>query len=197
MLTSSRLELLYINLLHSYSPSLMSEFHFHSILWEQIDGICAHFALILTRSRFRLLKRQFSQIYYRVMALDWCRNFIYAQYILRKNWWNLTKFCILGRSRMGFLHVYFYKFVTELRPKVWLISEFRFCSISWEILDRFWPKLAYALMLTTSRAQIIKIFDTQYLDKFEFWHITFILFWGYATTTFHLNLQCLRLHAKI
>ena len=74
------------------------------ISWEQIDGIWPNFAyaLILTRSRLGLL--QFSQIYNRVMALDWCRNFVSAQY-LETDWRNLTEVCIhvliLKRSCLG------------------------------------------------------------------------------------------------
>ena len=53
---------------------------------------------------------------------------------LEANWWNLTKF-VLGRSRMGSLHVYFCKFVTELWPviNVWIC----FGSIFWKLLDWF------------------------------------------------------------
>ena len=55
------------------------------------------FALILKRSRLRLLRFRFSQSHNRVMALEWCQNFVSSEYplnILKINWWNLTKFCM-------------------------------------------------------------------------------------------------------
>ena len=56
-------------------------FCFRSISWEKIDGVWPNFAyaLILT-----IVTRQFLQTYNRVMSLDWCWNFIAAQYLENK-----------------------------------------------------------------------------------------------------------------
>ena len=68
------------------------------------------------------IKHQFSFIYNRVMALEWCQNFVSAQYLENE----LMEFdeasfacaSILTAFRLGLLHVNFHKLTTELWPLI-------------------------------------------------------------------------------
>ena len=95
----------------------MPEFYFHSISWEQIDGLRPKFAygLVVTSSRLRLL-RENSCKFITVMALEWCQDFVSTQYFE-------NKFMEFGQV----LHMHWYwqhlgcdfdKFITELWPLI-------------------------------------------------------------------------------
>ena len=89
-------------------------------------------------------------IFNRVMALDWCCNFVYALYlvdqlmdfdkILYKHWywWNVVK---------DNYKLFFFIFQRSYGP--WLMSEFCFHLISWEQIDGFWWNLVYAVWWLT------------------------------------------------
>ena len=86
------------------------------------------------------------------MALDWCQNFVNAQYlvdqlmdydkILKMHWYwqNVHK----DNYKLFFI-------IFQLSFSPWLMSEFRLCSISWELICGFWSKFVYALILTRCR----------------------------------------------
>ena len=131
----------------------MSEFRFHSVSWERIDGIWPSFAytLILTTSGLGLLHVNFHKLITRVMASD--IRILFPLNILRTNWWNLTKFCIcidMTRSRLGLLHVNFHKFLT-----LWPLIDVR---ILFPLrIDGIGPSFAYALIWTTSGLGLLHI----------------------------------------
>ena len=93
-----------------------------------------------------------SQIYNRVMALNWCLKFVSAQYLenesmeldqvlyMHWNWQDLGWNC-------------YSSILTNLLQSYdpWLMSEICFRSVSWEWIDGIWPSFAYALKLTRSR----------------------------------------------
>ena len=84
--------------IYNYGPWLMSEFCFRSISWEWIDEIWPNFAYAFILTRFRLgllglLRVSFRKFIAELWPLIDVRISIPLS-ILRKNWWNLTKFCI-------------------------------------------------------------------------------------------------------
>ena len=103
----------------------------------------------------------FSFIFNRVMALDWCRNFVYAQYLqLWTNRWILINFCKcididnVGKDSYNLFFVIF-----QLSYGPWLMSEFYFHFISWEQIDGFWWKFVYAALWLTH--EIFPNFSTE------------------------------------
>ena len=93
----------------SYGSWSISEFHFRSVSWEQIYGIWPNFAyvFILTASRLGLLDVSFHEFLTRVMTLDWCQNFVSAQYlenklmeVLHLYWQHLDWYCYMLISLM-------------------------------------------------------------------------------------------------
>ena len=102
----------------------MSEFHFHSISWERIDGIWPDFAsaLILTRSRLGMLRVSFCKFIRELWPLIDVK-ISFPLNILRQQvngiW---PKFAyalgILTRSRLELLRVSFHKLITQLQPLI-------------------------------------------------------------------------------
>ena len=84
------------------------------------------------------------------MALDWCRNFVYAQYlvdqlmhfdnILLMHWYWQN----VGKDSYNLFFVSF-----QLSYGPWLMSEFYFHLISWEQIDGFGWNFVYALLWLT------------------------------------------------
>ena len=100
-----------------------------------------HYTFILGKRWIGLLLVSFSQIFNRITTHDWCQNFDSAQYLENKS----TEFDQILHVHLTWEDVgwdyytfVFCKFLTEFGT--WLISEFRFRSISWELQDAFWPK---------------------------------------------------------
>ena len=105
-----------------------------------------------------IVTHQFSSIYNREMALEWCRNLVFAQYLENK----LMEFDQI-------LHMHwcwqdlgwdcYASIFANLQQSygLWLISEFRFRSISLEWIHGIWPNVAYALILTTSRMGLLRV----------------------------------------
>ena len=72
---------IFANLQQSYSPWLSSELGYHSISRERIDGIETILHMFLVDQIYvGITTRQCSQIYNTVVALDYCQNFVSAQY---------------------------------------------------------------------------------------------------------------------
>ena len=92
------------------------------------------YALILIISILGLLCIHFLSIRYRVTPLEWCQ-FSFLLSILITNWWNLTKFWY-WQPRLGFLCVSVFANLQQGYGP-WFMSEFRFHSISWEIVTEF------------------------------------------------------------
>ena len=65
-------------------PLFGVRFFLCSISCELICGFRSNFvcALILTKCRLGMIEQYVSFIFNRVMALDWCRYFVYAQYLV-------------------------------------------------------------------------------------------------------------------
>ena len=104
------------NLQHGYCPCLLSEFCFHSISCEQIDGIWTNFAYALTstRSRLGLLHVNFCK-FTTVMTLGYCQKFVSAQYLcewINGIWSNFAYAFTLTRFKFRCLHVNCHKFST-------------------------------------------------------------------------------------
>ena len=64
-----------------------------------------------------------------------------------------------------YIKVWGVKSINQQSYDPWLMSEFCFRSISWEILYGFWPNLAYASILTTCR------FTLSHKLQIQFWSV--------------------------
>ena len=100
----------------------MSEFCFRSISWEQIDGTWLNFAyaLILTRSRFGLLRVHFPKFITELwpfidVRISFPLNILRRIDGIRPNF---AYALILIRSRFGLLSVNFHELITELWPLI-------------------------------------------------------------------------------
>ena len=84
----------------------------------------------------------------RVLALDWCKMW----FSFGTNGWILIKFCIfidIYKIRVVSNAHYFWSIFNCYGP--WSMSEFWLCSISCELICRFWTNFVYALILTRRR----------------------------------------------
>ena len=97
-----------------------------------------------------MIEQYFSFIFNRVMALDWCRNFVYAPYFVDQLM-DFDKFLLMHWYWQN-VHKDNYKlfFITfQLSYGPWLMSEFCFHLISWEQIDGFWWNFVYAVLWLT------------------------------------------------
>ena len=75
---------IFANLQQGYGPWFMSEFRFHSISWEIVTEFHKILHMHWYWKHLDLDCFQFSQINNKVMTLDWCWNFVSAQYLWNK-----------------------------------------------------------------------------------------------------------------
>ena len=107
-----------------------------------------------------MIEQYFSFIFNRVMIPDWCRNFVYAQYlvdqlmdfdnILLMHWYWQN----VGKDNDKLFFVIF-----QLSNGPWLMSEFYFHLISWERFNGFWWNFVYAVLWPTH--EIFPNFSTE------------------------------------
>ena len=81
------------------------------------------------------------------MFLDW------NQFIMRMNWWYLTKVCISIDTSKVWVGIVTCRFL-QIYNGPWFLSEF---TISWERIDGFQPNFAYILVLTRSRLVLLHV----------------------------------------
>ena len=130
----------------SYGPWYTPKFHFRSLSWEQINRISLNFiyAFILTRSTLGVMALDFfSQICKRVMALDWCQNYVTTQYSEK-----LRPFTACLALQRGFIQILW---------QFWIMPKFRFRSISWEKFDRNSPNYICGFVLTRSSLGLLHV----------------------------------------
>ena len=154
---------IYINFhkfITSYGSWWMSEFCYCSISWEQIDRIWPYFAyaLILSRSRSGLLHINFCKFIMELWPLVNVR-ISFPLNILGTNW--------LEFDHIFHMHWYWQDLGWDCCTSIftyllqsydpWLMPEFHYSSISWEIINRIWPNFVYALILKTSRLGLLHI----------------------------------------
>ena len=74
----------FLSILNSVMALVWRQIFLCSISCELICGFRSNFvyALILTKCRLGMIEQYVSFIFNRVMALDWCRYFVYAQYLV-------------------------------------------------------------------------------------------------------------------
>ena len=88
--------------------------------WSNLTKFCT--CIDIDKIKDKIVTRQFSQIYNRVIALDWCQNFVSAQYPsweqIDRIWPNFAYALILTWSRLGLLRINFREFIKELWPLI-------------------------------------------------------------------------------
>ena len=111
----------------------------------------------------------------RVMALDSHQKLVSAEYLENKlaefhqilhmhtYWHDLSLDCYMS----FFTHLY-----QSYSP--WFTPEFRFCSISWEQIDRISPNSIYAFILTRSTLGLLLIIFRTFVP--EEWHLIYVEF---------------------
>ena len=102
------------------------------------------------------------------MSLEWHQNFVSAQY-LEKKWMEF--------DRILLMHWYWQHVAWDCQAPIfvnslqsygpWMMSEFRFCSISWVCINGFWPNFADALILTTSSLGLLSIHFRQFVTELQ------------------------------
>ena len=96
---------------------------------QNLTKFCIH--IIIDKIYVEIVKRHFSQICYRVTALDWRQNWVLAQY-LENEYTELTqnlytqKVIINTRSILGFVKRHFFAILQQSCGH-WLTPEFGFC----------------------------------------------------------------------
>ena len=107
-----------------------------------------------------MIEQYFSFIFNRVMALDWCRNFVYAPYFVDQLM-DFDNFLLMHwywqNVRKDSYKLFFITFQLSYGP--WLMSEFCFHLISWEQIDGFWWNFVYAVLWLTH--EIFPNFSTE------------------------------------
>ena len=114
-----------------------------------------------------MIEQYFLFIFNRIMALDWCWNFVYAQYLVHQ---------LMEFNKILYMHWYWpnvgkdnYKLffvISQLSYGPWLMSKFCLHLISWEQIDGFWWNFVYAVLWLTN--DIFPKFSTELWPLIDF-----------------------------
>ena len=142
-----------------------SEFRFHTISCERIDGVTKFCICIdIDKIQVGIVKSQFSSNSNRVMAFDdpWFLSEFRFHTISCERIDGVTKFCIcidIDKIQVGIVKSQFSSNSNRVMAfdDPWFLSEFRFRSISWERINGVCSNFANALILTRSRLGLLRI----------------------------------------
>ena len=148
---------------------------FLSISWERINGIWPNFAYasvyqLMIGSGLGLLRVNFCQFVIELWPLIDFKIFRISLplNIYRTNWSNLTKFWICIVSDKIWVGIVTRQFLQTYGP--WLMSAFRFRSISWERIHGIWPSFSCAMVLTRSRMGLLHVSFRKFMT--ELWPLS-------------------------